>query len=140
MGAPLDIGDVRRRSGLPASTLRYYEERGLVRSTGRRGLRRQYEPEVLEQLAFIALGQDAGLSLAEIRSMLDADGRPALDREALRAKAAAVEEQAGRLLAMRDQLLHLADCPAEDHLTCPSFRAELAAATSRRTGGPASRS
>src|SRR5690242_5737449 len=37
----LDIGDVARRAGLPVSTLRYYEEKGLIASVGRNGLRRQ---------------------------------------------------------------------------------------------------
>ncbi|WP_260440806.1 MerR family DNA-binding transcriptional regulator, partial [Pseudomonas aeruginosa] len=36
----LDIGEVARRSGVPASTLRYYEEKGLIASSGRHGLRR----------------------------------------------------------------------------------------------------
>lgn len=39
----LDIADVTQRAGLPASTLRYYEEKGLIVSNGRRGLRRQYD-------------------------------------------------------------------------------------------------
>jgi DNA-binding transcriptional MerR regulator len=36
----MDIGEVARRCGLPSSTLRYYEEKGLIRSIGRRGLSR----------------------------------------------------------------------------------------------------
>ena len=39
----LDIADVAKRSGLPASTLRYYEERGLITPIGRRGLRRLFD-------------------------------------------------------------------------------------------------
>ena len=66
----MDIADVARRSGVPASTLRYYEKRGLIPSVGPQGSRRQFAPRVLDQLALIALGQAAGLSLDEIRSML----------------------------------------------------------------------
>ena len=55
----LDIADVARRSGLPASTLRYYEEKGLIVPIGRPGLRRQYDESVLERLALIALGREA---------------------------------------------------------------------------------
>lgn len=47
----LDIAEVARRSGLPASTLRFYEEKGLIRSIGRCGLRRAFNPGVLHQLA-----------------------------------------------------------------------------------------
>ena len=44
----LDIAEVARRSGLPASTLRFYEEKGLIDSVGRHGLRRLFGPDVLE--------------------------------------------------------------------------------------------
>ena len=42
----IDISDVVRRSGLAASTLRYYEAQGLISAAGRHGLRRQYQPQV----------------------------------------------------------------------------------------------
>src|SRR3954469_24066263 len=76
----LDITEVAERSGVPASTLRYYEERGLVATTGRRGLRRLFDPGVLERLALIALGRAAGFSLDEIARMFAPDGRPRIDR------------------------------------------------------------
>jgi MerR family regulatory protein len=47
----LDIADVAQRSRLPASTLRYYEEKGLISSIGRRGLRRLFEARVVELIA-----------------------------------------------------------------------------------------
>jgi DNA-binding transcriptional MerR regulator len=59
----MDIAEVARRSGLPASTLRFYDETGLIRSVGRKGLRRLFEPAVLERLSLIALGRNAGFSL-----------------------------------------------------------------------------
>src|SRR5690606_17804977 len=52
----LDIAEVAQRSGVPASTLRFYEEKGLIASIGRRGLRRLFDAEVLERLSLIALG------------------------------------------------------------------------------------
>jgi DNA-binding transcriptional MerR regulator len=51
----MDIAEVSRRTGVPASTLRYYEEKGLVASIGRRGQRRMFDPAVLDRLALIAL-------------------------------------------------------------------------------------
>jgi DNA-binding transcriptional MerR regulator len=76
----LDIAQVAQRSGVPASTLRFYEEKGLIASIGRRGLRRLFDPRVLERLALIALGRAAGFSLEEIARMFAPDGaahRPA---------------------------------------------------------------
>lgn len=64
----LDIAEVAQRSGVPASTLRFYEEKGLIASSGRRGLRRQFDAGVLDRLALIALGRAAGFSLDEMRS------------------------------------------------------------------------
>jgi DNA-binding transcriptional MerR regulator len=61
-----DISEVARQSGLPASTLRYYEEKGLVASNGRRGLKRTFDPGVFEKLGLIALGRAAGFTLDEI--------------------------------------------------------------------------
>ena len=49
----MDIAEVARRSGIPASTLRFYEEKGLIASIGRQGARRRFAPEVLEQLAVV---------------------------------------------------------------------------------------
>ena len=82
----LDIGEVARRSGVPASTLRYYEEKGLIASSGRHGLRRLFDAGVLERLALIGLGRAAGLSLDEIAGMGAADGALRIDRAALEAE------------------------------------------------------
>ena len=56
----MDIAEVAKRSGLRASTLRYYEEKGLIQSVGQPGERRRFAPGVMDQLALIALGQSAG--------------------------------------------------------------------------------
>ncbi|MEH2523843.1 hypothetical protein V1288_001752 [Bradyrhizobium sp. AZCC 2176] len=52
----IDIAEVAQRSGVPASTLRFYEEKRLIASIGRRGLRRLFDATVLERLALIAVG------------------------------------------------------------------------------------
>lgn len=124
----LDIAEVARRTGVPASTLRYYEEKGLIASTGRRGLRRLFDPEVEERLALIALGRAAGFSLDEIAGMFGADGEPRIDRGRLAAKADDLDRTIKRLAAMRDGLRHAAACPAPRHMACPSFRRLLRAA------------
>lgn len=126
----LDIAEVAQRSGVPASTLRYYEEKGLIASIGRRGLRRLFDPDVLDRLALIALGRAAGFSLDEIALMFAPDGRPRIDRRMLAAKADELDRTIRRLTAMRDGLLHAAACPAPSHLECPTFRRILRAAAS----------
>ncbi len=131
----MDIGEVAKRSGLRPSTLRYYEEKGLISSTGRRGLRRLFAPEVLERLALIALGQAAGFSLEEIGEMFGPDGRPTIDRQALAAQADRIERTITRLRALSDGLRHAAACPAPSHLECPSFRRLLKAASAGALGG-----
>ncbi|HEX6396169.1 MAG TPA: helix-turn-helix domain-containing protein [Steroidobacteraceae bacterium] len=118
----MDIGEVAARVGVPASTLRYYEEKGLIRSVGRRGLRRLYDPVVLEKLAMIALGQSAGFSLEEIAGMFGADGKPKIDRLLLANKAQELDQTIRKLTAMRDGLKHAVVCPAPSHLECPTFR------------------
>ena len=118
----LDIGEVVRATGLPASTLHYYEERGLIRPTARRGLRRQYAAGVLDRLAVVALGRVAGFSLDEIGAMLGDDDAMRIDRPALLARADAVDATIHRLEAVRDGLRHVAACPAPRHVDCPTFR------------------
>src|SRR5688572_18721667 len=116
----MDITEVARRSGIPASTLRFYEEKGLIASVGRRGLRRVFGPGVLDRLALIALGRAAGFSLDEIAPML-ADG-PRIDRRKLAAKAEEIDAKLRRMSAVRDGLRHAAVCPAPSHMECPTFR------------------
>ncbi|MFI9613832.1 helix-turn-helix domain-containing protein [Streptomyces sp. NPDC052023] len=131
-----DTAEVARRSGVPASTLRFYEEKGLIASTGRRAGRRVFDPGVFERLALIAMGRAAGFSLDEIALMSAPDGRPRLDRGTLTAKADELDRTIRRLTAMRDGLRHAADCPAPSHMQCPTFRRLLRAAESGALSAP----
>lgn len=126
----MDIAEVAQRSGVPASALRFYEQKGLIASVGRQGLRRAFEPGVLDQLALIALGQAAGFSLDEIRAMFSPQRKPAIDRRLLAAKADELDATIKRLKAMSDGLKHAAVCPARSHAECPSFQRLLRAAAS----------
>jgi DNA-binding transcriptional MerR regulator len=133
-GAALDIAEVVRRAGVPASTLRFYEEKGLIAPSGRQGLRRRYHPNVLERLALIALARAAGFSLNEIGRMFSSDGRPNIDRRVLTAKADELEKTICKLTAMRDSLRHAAACPAPTHMECPTFRRLLREAAAGAIG------
>lgn len=130
----MDIGEVARRAGVPVSTLRFYEQKGLIASTGRRGLRRLFDPDVLERLALIALARTAGFALDEIAGMFGPGGQPCLDRQMLADKAEELDQTIRRLSAMRDGLRHAAACPAPTHLECPTFRGFLSAAASGALG------
>lgn len=117
----LDIAEVARRSGTPASTLRFYEEKGLIASVGRRGLKRLFEPKILERLALIALGRAAGFPLDEIAGMFGEGGRPRVERTRLSAKADELDATIRRLETMRDGLRHAAACQAPSMMECPHF-------------------
>lgn len=126
----MDIAEVVRRSGVPASTLRYYEEKGLITSIGRHGLRRLFAASVLERLALISMGRGAGLSLDEIAQMFAPDGKLRIDRQLLTLKADELDTTIRKLTAMRNGLRHAATCPAPSHMECPTFRRLLGLTTS----------
>jgi DNA-binding transcriptional MerR regulator len=131
----MDISEVARRSGVPASTLRFYEEKGLIASTGRQGLRRLFAPAVLDQLALIALARSAGFALDDIRAMFAADGRPKLDRRMLADKADDIDRTIRRLKAVSASLRHAAVCPAPSHAECPTFQRLLRVASAATQKG-----
>jgi MerR family transcriptional regulator, redox-sensitive transcriptional activator SoxR len=62
----LTIGEAARRSGVATSALRYYEERGLIRSERAGSGHRRYPRAVLRRIAFIVFAQRVGLTLDEI--------------------------------------------------------------------------
>lgn len=66
----LTIGEVSRRSGVAASALRFYEERGMINSERAGSGHRRYPRPVLRRVAFIIFAQRVGLSLDEIGSEL----------------------------------------------------------------------
>lgn len=125
----IDISELARRSGVRASALRFYEEKGLIASTGRRGLKRLFAPETGERLALIALGRASGFTLDAIAGML---GGPDIDRAALRAKAAELDRRIETLTRMRDGLTHAADCKVPQLMDCPHFLRLVKVAGARR--------
>ena len=126
----MDISEVAKRTGVSAATLRYYEKRGLIASLAPQGTRRRFAPTVLDQLALVALGQLAGLSLDEVHSMLSPNGQPNIDRKLLAAKARELDTTIRQLSAVRRGLRHAAVCPAPSHAECPTFKKLLKAAAS----------
>ena len=118
----IDIAELSQKTGLPASTLRYYEEQSLISAIGRRGLRRLFDASVFQRLALVALGRSAGISLSEIAAFLLSDHKSSIDRDKLRAKADEIDRQIHMLQQVREGLLHVAKCPEPSHLQCPRFQ------------------
>lgn len=69
--ASLTIGDVARRAGVPASTLRYYEEVGVLPPAVRVSGQRRYDETILARLAVLRLTQEVGFSVAEMRALVE---------------------------------------------------------------------
>ena len=124
----MDISDVAKRSGVAPSALRFYERQGLIAAVGRRGLRRQFDEQVLVRLGLIVLGRQAGFSLEEMARLFGSGHRPRLDRRMLADKVEELDRTIRRLRAIRSSLRHAIDCPAPSHMECPTFRRVLSAA------------
>lgn len=122
----MDIGEVRERTGLSAATLHHYEELGLVTPFGRVGLRRQYDEDIIEVLAVIALCQQSGFSLGEIGQLLS-QRHDAKWKGVARAKLQEIEARLRLLEQARDGLRHALECTNADIMRCEHFRARLGA-------------
>jgi MerR family redox-sensitive transcriptional activator SoxR len=126
----LGIGAVAELSGKRASAIRYYEEIGLLPAPRRIDDRRVYEPAIVRTLAVIDTAQRAGLSLDEIRSLLQAsaDGGNAI--EELRAIAARKLPEVIALIErsrlVRSWLERAARCECPTFDDCPLFDSEAA--------------
>jgi len=136
MGELLDIADVARRSGMAASTLRYYEHEGIIASGARHGLRRQYAVDVLDTLGVVALCRRAGFSLGEIKALLATGGDPAWKDLAAR-KRDELRDQVRHLAAVADHLDHALGCPSPNVFDCEHFRAAVREALPVATGSSA---
>jgi MerR family redox-sensitive transcriptional activator SoxR len=112
----LDIGEVSERTGLAPSALRFYEQRGLIAHDDRKGLRRQYSPVVIDRLAFIVLGQEAGLTLDELAQLLASRGREW--KRIARRKHGEVSARIERLEAVRTRLEHALECSSPTFTQC----------------------
>jgi DNA-binding transcriptional MerR regulator len=123
----LDIGDVASRSGMAPSALRFYESEGIIASADRKGLRRQFRPDVLTTLAVVAMCRDAGFTLEEIKLLLATGGGPDWKAFAGR-KRDQLRAQAEHLETVADQLDHALRCPSPNVFDCEHFQAALASA------------
>jgi len=122
----LTIGEVARRAGVAQTTLRYYEQLGLLPAPGRVGGQRRYQESVLVRLEVIRLCKAAGFALDDIAVLMDDDtpGRPAA-RALAQAKLSEIDEQMTALTRARAIIEWgmQCTCPSIDACTCGIHRA-----------------
>ncbi|GAA3723809.1 MerR family redox-sensitive transcriptional activator SoxR [Spinactinospora alkalitolerans] len=111
----LTIGQLAERSGVAHTTLRFYEERGLIRSERTSGNQRRYHRNVLRRLAFISAAQRVGLTLNQIRDALGAlpDGRTPTTQDWARLSEdwrAELDTRIDALQRLRDRLTSCIGC------------------------------
>ncbi|MGW4767665.1 MerR family transcriptional regulator [Nocardia sp. NPDC004278] len=139
MRSQLPIGEIARRSGTAATTLRYYEELGLLRPPTRLGGRRMYDESVLTRLEAIDLCKISGFTLDEIKVLL-ADETPG--RPATRALAAAKLADIDARIAALTQARTIVEwglrctCPTIETCTCDIHPMLDAGASGRQTLEP----
>jgi DNA-binding transcriptional MerR regulator len=131
----LKIGEVASRAGMPVKTIRYYEEIGLLEPTTTRSESgyRLFNPQVLNRLAFVKRAQSLGLSLNEIREILQVHDCGELPcgtvKQRLQLKVQAITEQIAALELLKSELLGLLsgweEQPPSDRIAqtiCPNIQ------------------
>ena len=123
----MKIGEVAERSGVPAKTIRFWEDHRLLPAPARTPVGyREFDPAILERLAFIRHAQAAGLTLEHIRQVLDIrdEGQPPCVHVAglIARRLAEVEARLAELARTRDQLAALAArAAAQDPADCYGY-------------------
>jgi DNA-binding transcriptional MerR regulator len=116
----LSISELRARTGLAPSAVRFYERRGLLRATGRAGGKRVYDEDAVEQVALIDLLKRAGFTLSEIAALVGPNGRAASNwRAEAAAKLRELDDRVQQLQQARKALRHTIDSPHDRLDDCP---------------------
>jgi len=120
----MNIGDVARKSGLPAKTIRYYEEIGLVRPPRGENGYRSFGEDELHKLAFLGRARALGFSIEDCRILLalyEDDGRESAQvKKVAEEHLKRIEEKIAQLQSMRSTLKHLvSSCAGDNRPNCP---------------------
>jgi Cu(I)-responsive transcriptional regulator len=124
----MNISTAAARSGVPAKTIRYYEEIGLIPAAERTAAGyRRYGAREVETLRFVNRARSLGFPVPEVKVLLELwhdDGRASRDvRETAERHLTAIERKLRDLAAMRDTLRDLVDrCHGDDRPDCPILR------------------
>jgi MerR family transcriptional regulator, redox-sensitive transcriptional activator SoxR len=120
----LTVGQLAARSGVAVSALHFYETKGLIRSHRTAGNQRRYDRDALRRVAIIRVGQDVGISLAEIAAALSAlpEGRTPGKEDWARLSAgwaASLDRRIAQLQKLRDGLTDCIGCGCLSTQNCP---------------------
>ena len=120
----MNIGSVSQRSGLPAKTIRYYEDIGLIHPDRRDNGYRDYSTEDVHRLRFLQRSRGLGFSVEECRQLLSLYGdrhRESAEVKAIaEAKLSEIDRKLAELTGLRDMLKHLvANCHGDSRPECP---------------------
>ena len=120
----MNIGDAAKQSGLPAKTIRYYEDIALiVPGRGENGYR-VYAPNDVHKLQFVQRARGLGFSVEDCRALLslyEDDNRASADVKSIaESHLAGIEAKIAELKALHETLKHLVDhCHGDDRPQCP---------------------
>lgn len=114
----LSITEVGDATGLPSSTLRYYERAGLVTPAARIGGRRHYSRDVLHRLAVIGLLQEVGFTIGEIGEVIRGRGQGRAWHSLARDKLREIDEHIEKVTAARKLIVAALECDCADLERC----------------------
>ena len=132
----MNIGEAAARSGLPAKTIRYYEDIGLVAPARAANGYRDYGPADLDRLVFLKRARRFGFSIEDCRHLLALHDDPhrasAGVKRIAKSRLAGLDAAIAELVALKDTLARIAAaCPGNDDPDCPIL--EDLSAPPRRT-------
>lgn len=120
----MNIGEVSQKAGLPAKTIRYYEDIGLVAPPRDTNGYRVFRENDLHKLAFLGRSRSLGFSIEDCRTLLalyEDDGRASSDVKKIAGQhLLRIEDKLAELSAMHETLSHLVkSCAGDDRPNCP---------------------
>lgn len=123
----LTIGELARRAGVATSSLRYYEDVGLLPPAERVSGQRRYTPSMLGAVGVILLLRDVGFTLREMKELLEARAdAPRGWRDLTERKLADLDRRIATTQVAREALVHALGCEHHDIFDCPNFQAVVA--------------
>jgi Cu(I)-responsive transcriptional regulator len=126
----MNIGDVSNRAGLPAKTIRYYEEIGLIRPARDGNGYRSFSEQDVHKLAFLGRARALGFSIEDCRTLLalyeDQGRESAQVKEVAQDHLSQIDHKISQLQNMRDTLAHLIEACRGDHRPDCPILADLA--------------
>lgn len=120
----MNIGEISEKSGLPAKTIRYYEDIGLITPERLQNGYRQFSDNDLHKLTFLCRARALGFSIEDCRTLMalyEDESRASADVKAVaKQHLERIDEKIGQLRSMRDTLSHLvSECAGDNRPDCP---------------------